>query len=109
MVGGGVLWRMSEADDDVVISPAWRELSAIQRDILVTLALRGRANNSTIHRRQGRAPERDPVTTKNLDTLARKGLVAREPQGKQTMNWLTPAGWDLIGQNVVDVAAEIEI
>lgn len=94
-----------------IVDPAWRELSAGARDVLVALAAGGPGTGAAIHRRVrgGGEPQTEPTTHRHLSALADRGYVAREREGGgEVHNELTQEGYILIERNVVGVADEIQ-
>jgi DNA-binding MarR family transcriptional regulator len=91
---------------DVVIDPDWRDLTAVQRDILTVLAVDGPANGTEVDRRIGTETETANTVLRNIQTLAEAGYIERERREDDNREWinrLTPEGKRLVRAGMVEI------
>jgi len=84
-----------EQSADPIIDPRWRELTALQRDILTVLAVEGEQYPPAIHRLRGGDEGTDAVTHTNLSALREVGYVERADEYEYHAgrgHWLTAEG-----------------
>lgn len=95
-----------------VIDDDWRELNAIQRDILVALAIGGDGSGIDITERIGRDYSARTSTYRNLADLRERGLTAFDESGgddRMQVHELTDAGWDVVTAGVVAPAKRLGV
>lgn len=79
----------------------WLELSAIRRDVLVSLDVDGPGSSKEIHDRIGGVDGRQSyqAVARNMSALRDAGLVEAYPEtGRNAENRLTPDGRELLGE-----------
>jgi len=88
---------------DTVIEDGWRDLTACQRDVLVTLAIEGPLSTKQIHDRARADVNGTTTTYRAVYALQDKGFVTVDGHGTDggKQNTLTDEGRRLVGRVVV--------
>jgi len=82
---------------------AWTDLSGVQRDICVLLALDGPLTGREVTSGRGVTRDAETTTYRNLDHLVAEGVVQKTDKDDRARNYaLTDHGADLVREAVVE-------